>query len=668
MSSEMAVSLALKLNDQGSGPAAQALQRLSRALKETEGVAKSTSQAAVSAFQKLAGAREILGIRSEKAIQNEIRLTEAAYQRLAASGQASARELGRAQDAVRQKVAGLRQEMEGVKSTALGMGTALKAAVGVVGAYQAGKMVLSGPLNRGMSYDRQLVHASNTMFAGQSLEARKAGMGTVHAAVKAAVQHGGTPEEALAAYQGLAGSGEYKNAAEIAVALPQIVRAASATGGTSEQFSNIALAAKRNLGLTDFNRVANMATTAGQLGGFEIKDMAKGLPEQLAAAKNAGLTGYSGYAALLALNQAAVSTAGTTDSASNNVVNILNKINSRDTANDFKKLGVDLDGSLLKAQEKGTNTLEAFGNLVDRVVAKDKRYGALNEKARNTTGEEQKQIYSNMAQIVEGAGIGKVLQDRQALMGFLAYRNQHDKYGQFGTNTQAIFNTGDSVGENQALVSQTASFKTEVMAANKALAMQEALDKVNPLLGSMADGITELIREYPTLAAATAGTTLATTALAASATAASLALALIGKNIPGLPLPGGAVPGGSNTPSGGTPGPAQTLATSAGLRALGIAGAPLAVMGGVALWADSTEAPGEAEKVVSRIQKSPLSQLLDSLGLNRDADIEARRAQNRDGLDTSSSTASHQSITINIDGRTVAEVINANNRELFQRH
>ena len=169
MSGEMAVSLALKLNDQGSGPATQALQKITRSMKEVGAEAKSASQAAISAFQKLASSREILGIRSEKAIQNEIRQTEAAYKRLADSGQASARELARAQDAVRQKVAGLRQELNGVNTSAGRAGSALRTAVAVGGAFQAGKMVLQGPIKKTMDYSIELAHASNTMFSGSQL-------------------------------------------------------------------------------------------------------------------------------------------------------------------------------------------------------------------------------------------------------------------------------------------------------------------------------------------------------------------------------------------------------------------------------------------------------------------------------------------------------------------
>ncbi|OLZ74934.1 hypothetical protein BS642_20155, partial [Chromobacterium violaceum] len=46
--------------------------------------------------QRAAAARELLGVRAENAIQREIRQTEAAYKRLAATGTLSAREQARA--------------------------------------------------------------------------------------------------------------------------------------------------------------------------------------------------------------------------------------------------------------------------------------------------------------------------------------------------------------------------------------------------------------------------------------------------------------------------------------------------------------------------------------------------------------------------------------------
>ena len=80
----------------------------------------------------------------------------------------------------------------------------------------------------------------------------------------------------------------------------------------------------------------NMAMSAGQAGGFELKDMAKWLPQQMAAASMSGMSGRAGFAKLAALNQAAMITAGNKEEAGNNVVNLLGKINSNDTAADAK--------------------------------------------------------------------------------------------------------------------------------------------------------------------------------------------------------------------------------------------------------------------------------------------------------------------------------------------
>lgn len=78
--------------------------------KSAEAVARSVSKSQRE-YQKLASAREMLGIRPEQAVRREIQQTEAAYNRLARSGIASARELARAQEASIAKVRELRLEM-----------------------------------------------------------------------------------------------------------------------------------------------------------------------------------------------------------------------------------------------------------------------------------------------------------------------------------------------------------------------------------------------------------------------------------------------------------------------------------------------------------------------------------------------------------------------------
>lgn len=645
MSGEFAVSFAIKLNDQGSGPAERALKKIVAGLKEIEGVSKSSSAAAISAFQKLANAREVLGIRSEKAIQNEIRQTEAAYQRLAASGTASARELARAQDAMRGKVVELRREMDGARQTAVGMPRALSVAMGAAGAWQAGKMVLGTPVQQTMAYDRSLANLANTAYAGQSMDARRAGMRTLDAAIVESVRFGGgTREGALGTLDKLVASGAFADPAEAARLLPALTRAGTAANADPAQLADIAIRAKQTFGLTDTPLALDQAIKAGQLGGFELKDMAKWLPQQMAMARQSGLFGDSGFRALLAANQASAITAGTKDEAGNNLVNLLAKINSQDTANDAKKLGINLSGSLAAAREKGVNSLDAFVNLTEQIVAKDSRYTALRAKAKTATGDEQKATYAAMGDIIQGSAIGKLVQDRQALMALVGIMNNRDYMngirGQLGS---AQGTAGDAFG----LIAETPSYKAEQLAAEKAIAMQNALDRVNPSLGSFADGLVQVMRDWPGFSSAIVGATLGLTALAAAAGAAALPGLLLGK--------GGAAGGAGVAAAAGAAG----RAALGGLGAASLAALPLGAMWGVSEWAGDTSHDQER---VGGIQSatSPLKRFLSYLGLDRDGDIEARRAANREGLNTEP-----QKVEVTVDvknGNIVAAVNEANSR------
>jgi methanogenic corrinoid protein MtbC1 len=73
---------------------------------------ESEAEATRSNFERMATARSMLGIRSEREIQREIQRTEAAYNRLARSGKLSSAEQARAFTEMKKRVAALNAEME----------------------------------------------------------------------------------------------------------------------------------------------------------------------------------------------------------------------------------------------------------------------------------------------------------------------------------------------------------------------------------------------------------------------------------------------------------------------------------------------------------------------------------------------------------------------------
>ena len=649
--SDLAVSLTLKLNDQGSTAAKQALKTIERGLRDVETTAKSTGAAAISAFKKLADSREVLGIRSEKAIQNEIRQTEAAYKRLVASGQAGARELARAQDAMRGKVQALRQEMEGASRAGISLGGALRGGAALGAGAMAGRAVLQGPVSQTMSYDRALANLSNTAYAGESLDARRGGMRSLDAAVTAAVRAGGgTREGALGALDKLVASGVYTNPAEAAGVLPSLVKGGTAAAADPALLADIAIRGKQTFGMDDPGRAIDMAMKAGQLGGFELKDMAKWLPQQMAMARQSGMRGESGFATLLAANQAAAITAGTKDEAGNNLVNLLGKINSQDTAKDAKKLGIDLSGTLAAAAGKGVNGLDAFVNLVEQIVAKDGAFKDLQAKAAGAKGDEQRALFGAQADILQGSSVGKMIQDRQALMALVGIMANRGYMQGVAAKSMNASGTADNAFQ---LIAETPSFKAEQLAAEKAIAMQAALDKVNPALGSFAEGVAGVMQEWPGFSAAIVGGTTALVALAAAAGAAALGLGVLGG--------AGGAKGVLGGLAAGAAGAGRAALGAAGRVGAGALGAVLSPVGA------ATMASGSIGYGVGTFANMGINKADKAFGTSVGNDIGRLVAYVMAGL---GSKDAKQALQIEIDvknGNIVAAVNQANAREAVRR-
>ncbi|MFZ7175490.1 hypothetical protein ACLSYX_11890, partial [[Pasteurella] aerogenes] len=129
MAKEMQVELAIKAQDYASRVLKASAENIKKTAKEVENQSKKsakTEQANIKQTTRMseqgyrqisqmarasASARESLGIRSERAIQNEINRTKLSYDRLKASGLASSRELAQAHLAMTSRVKALNAEM-----------------------------------------------------------------------------------------------------------------------------------------------------------------------------------------------------------------------------------------------------------------------------------------------------------------------------------------------------------------------------------------------------------------------------------------------------------------------------------------------------------------------------------------------------------------------------
>lgn len=427
-------------------------------------------------------------------------------------------------------------------------GNMVKGVAQGVAAFQAARMVVAPALQQARSYDRQLADASNTAFAGRDLPGRQAGMreldGTVSAAMRAG---GGKREDVLGALNEMLASGsvtpdQAKNL------LPTAARYATAGNANIGDLSTIVVRALQNgFKEADIPRMLDMALAAGQAGGFELKDMAKWLPKFLASAQMSGLSGMEGYGRILASAQGSVITAGSKDEAGNNLQNLLLKINASDTAVDAKKLGIDLSGSLAAARDKGVNSLDAFVNLVDKIAGQDPRMVTLRKKAAGAGSDEERAAsLSAQADILQGSAIGKIVQDRQALMPLVAELNKRDYIK--GVQKTVMGANGQYGDSNFALISQTPDFKQQQSENEKLMAQTSGLGGANEAISKLSEFTTDLYRKYPTLAEAMEVTILGLKGLAAAAAGAGAAALLLGGGgAKALLSRGGSVAAGAGT-------------------------------------------------------------------------------------------------------------------------
>jgi hypothetical protein len=414
-------------------------------------------------------------------------------------------------DAMRQLAREARSVLDVV--TKIGAGVA-------AGGYAVGRMAAAP-----MAYDARLALMANTAFSGRDAAGRIQGKAELDAAIQAAVRMGGgTRESAAETLDKLLASGAI-GATSAGKLLPTLLRASTATGASAGDLADIAIRAKQTFGLTDdqLPLALDKAIVAGQRGGFELRDMARWLPQQMAAARLSGLNGMGGLEKLLAYNQASAITAGSKDEAGNNLVNLLAKINSRDTAVDAEKYGIDLSGTLAGARAKGVSSLEAFIGIADEIAAGDARYLKLREQAAGQSGGERQATLAAMGDILQGSAIGKIIQDRQALMALVGAMNNRQYIA--GVE-QAMRGAGGETSRSFGVVADTTSFKVGQLKTEKDIAAQRVFDAAAP--NGLIAGVTKAAQEFPNLTTAVVGATGALIALAAAAGASGLAGVLTG--------------------------------------------------------------------------------------------------------------------------------------------
>ncbi|EBX3155544.1 phage tail tape measure protein [Salmonella enterica subsp. enterica serovar Newport] len=487
-----------------------AVARLRREMSETERQQERLRR------NPLGDARERLGIRSEQSIRREIALTEAAYNRLARSGELSTAEQARAYAHMSDMVSKLRHELGETERTqsrlVSGLKTTLKVGAGAAALTTGVAVALAEPVRQQMDYDSELRRTANFLYRNGDVKTRIQGVKTIDNAVRQANRlGGGHKEDGLMATETMGRSGMGTD--EVFSALPEIMKIHTATGADARSLALMRTAAF-NYGLK--GRTGDAAldalTTASQHGQVDVPLLAKAMPVGLELAKSAGFVGKKGFSNLAALYEVNAAMAGADEGVvnTNNLMMTLSSQTISDNARTVTYHGKKVDWPAMRRKdaEQGHDALYTLTHLVGSIDDSDKTIINARKKLAAARTEAEKDKWNSVINSEHGANVGHFLRDQQSLKGYLAYEKYQSQYQEIATDVNKQFSLPEdhrSTDIDYAVIKDSNKFKSDQAANEKDFATTDMAKVFADAWGVIAEKSTELAKEFPVLAEAVSG-------------------------------------------------------------------------------------------------------------------------------------------------------------------
>ncbi|MEG2263731.1 MAG: phage tail tape measure protein [Acinetobacter sp.] len=310
------------------------------------------------------------------------------------------------------------------------------------GAYAAGSIV-TNYLDDPRQYMKQVSLATDTVLAGQKLPIQEFNRKVTEMegfVRKAAVSGGSRPQDLVQGLNTLVASNVYEFD-QLKDVMTQVSRTAFSAGAEPNDIAAMAVAQK-NFGLTDLSRANDQAMKAGQLGSFELRDMARYMPDLLTQGKGAGYIGDKGYQDLLVMMQLSKKTAGTSEGAAVNLSDLLGSFSQYHLGLSFakhvrvqdgdpvaaygvskKRSGFDWTTYAANMREKGVGEVEAAALIMNRQMETSPLYRKYRDKSQEAlksgNNAEYLQNLQAATQIAAQSEVGKIFHNKQALMSFM---------------------------------------------------------------------------------------------------------------------------------------------------------------------------------------------------------------------------------------------------------
>lgn len=499
MARDLEVEARLTLKDDLSKKAGTALDAVSKkarnAGKAADALAATKKDAGAQAYERTAQAADKAATAIDKVARSADRARDANGRFVSGSGSG----LGRvAQDAEKaERSMGRLEAMARRTGTALSkVGGAMGTARDVGAGLMAGGYVAARAVQKPIAYEKQLAEMANSTYRKRDVAGRIAGMKDLDEAVKEAVRKGGGSREQAAGALGTMIRGDLDDATARRL-LPLVQKTATAAQADPNELAAILVKGIKQgqFKVDEAEEALEMALRAGDAGQFELKDQARWLPQLFSEGK--GMKGMGGYKQHLANLQAIAEVTGSSDQAGNAYYNLLGKLTAPDVAKNLEDFGVNLPKELEKAAIEGEDPVSAFVRIVEeRVVNTNRSYKKLKAQLATAKGPERQALLQQAEEILQGSAVGRILQDREARLGFVGIMSQ----GETKKNVLAeLDNTKGAIDASYKVMASTTAAQLQQAANEKDIAASAAFSEVKPHIDNMLTGLRDAAQEFPRL-------------------------------------------------------------------------------------------------------------------------------------------------------------------------
>lgn len=248
---------------------------------------------------------------------------------------------------------------------------------------------------------------------------------------------------------------------------------------------------------TDLARAYDAAGWGATQGNFELKDMAKAMPQMFSAFKSRGIVGPQANAEIVASLEAGREGAGSNDEAVTNMSNWLSHMGSQDTTTKYKKAGIDYQGSMNQLVAGGFSQYEASLEIARTFI--NSKGKAFADKWKNAQGDMTAQ-----QKLAESFGLSEVFTDMQTVNHLVAMTQNWDKYQEIKKGMLGKASEGFT-DKAFALQMDTVKAKTQQAAVELDILSKTVGSQLAPAYSELVSSITPVISATTRWAAAHPG-------------------------------------------------------------------------------------------------------------------------------------------------------------------